>query len=112
MATKKAEPAPEETETPEEPEAKDDLTAKIREVVKEVLGEATPAKDEPVEDEKILSPREEERRTNSIVSDIIQGFKEALGEAKAEAKEEKKEPETVPASKPVRRIEKILWGKE
>ncbi len=111
MATKKAEPAAEVEPETEEPTADDGLTEKIRSVVEEMLAR-TPEKVEEVEDDKPLTSREEERRASSLVSEVINGFKEALAEAKGEPKEEKKEPEELPAKKSVRKVEKYLWGVE
>ncbi len=109
-----AAPATSETETTTE-KTPDDLTEKIRAVVKEVLGDLSPkgeAKTEPdPESAKPLTAREEETRTHNIVAEAIAAFKEELvGQKSEKPQPAHKEAETVPGSSSVRKIEKLLWG--
>jgi hypothetical protein len=113
------EPAKEETVEDAATLSDEDLTERIRTVLKELLpgfpkDADTPA-DEPADDPgKPVTARQEEARAHSLVSVLVAAFKEEFqGEDKE--KVEKKEPETQPGPKAggfKRWCEKQLWGIE
>jgi hypothetical protein len=114
------EPKPDETETKVDDAAKlsdDELTEKIRTVLKELLPnfpkeEATT--EEVVDDNKPVTARQEEARAHSLVSELVAAFKEEF-QGDEKPKVEKSEPESKPGPKPgglKRWVEKNLWGIE
>lgn len=114
MATAKAKvEEPVEEATDEKPVTKSDVV----EIVKEALSDLLPGKaetEEPaeeVEDTTVMTARQEEQRTHSIVSEAIKAFKEEFT-AEDSKKSEKKEAETEPGKKPTRWVERFVWGHE
>ena len=120
MATAKTKPVTEEPEVTEPATDEKPVTkSEVVEIVKEAISDLLPGKkdaeatEEPeaVEDTTVMTARQEEQRTHSIVSEAIKAFKEEFaGDDKSKA--EKKEPEAEPGKKPTRWVERVLWGAE
>lgn len=95
----------------------DALTEKVTGIVKDVLGDLLPStegKSEPDPESdttKPLTAREEEARTHNIVAEAIKAFKDEIVGTNDTASE-KKVAEMIPGKKPVRWIEKLIWGAE
>jgi hypothetical protein len=118
----KAKPAPEAEVTTEEPETKEtsdtSLKDEVREIIKEVLpefltGGGSSEETTSTETEttgQTLTARQEEAQAHGLVTELIEGFKEAMAGEKKEP--EKHEAETKPGAQPIRKIEKWLWGSE
>lgn len=110
-------PAPEnEAEVTEEPTAETDRES-IVQIVKDVLAEMTPTKEEAptAEAEKPETARQEESRAESLVSELVKEFKAAVkGEDKPKAEVE---TEAQPGKKEGRPgaggwFQRHIWGTE
>jgi hypothetical protein len=88
----------------------EDIEARIKEIVHEVLDEATPAGDPPAGDPpkaKRPTPRDDEDRMNELVAAKV---KELTAASPPEPPKEKAPAETMPQAA-VRRIEKVMGWK-
>lgn len=112
MVTKAKEPPEVETPEPEPKVEKSELVDAVKEVLEELgIKKGEPEVEEPeAKPEKRPTARDEEATMNERVRSAV---KEFLASDEAKPKEDpKKEPEVVPGSPTVRKIEKLLWGKE
>lgn len=121
----KAKPAEPEAEKPEEPSVEEtatlsdeDLTERIRGVLKELLPNFPKADDapegEPVTDDgKPVTARQEEARAHSLVAELVAEFKKEFSPDDKEKPEKETETQPGPKAGGLKRwVEKNLWGIE